>query len=352
MKPLVIALSGINATENPGPGLAIARSLKEGLKDQGGVKIVGLSYDPNDPGHYLKEWIDQSYILPFPTKGWAAVSGRLKEIQEQTKFDLMIPNLDAELPLLIKYTNESKILGINTYLPTEEQFDLRSKAELKDLAEANGCEYPKTYAYYSLQELFKIVPEKLGFPVFVKGNYYKAYKVYNHISAAEKSAEISSEWGFPLLAQQIIEGTEVNLVGLGDGQGNLCGCVCIKKQTTTSLGKVWTALTIKDDKMVELALGFCKKTKWRGPFELEAIRNKEKIFLIEINPRFPAWVYFATALGVNLPLRLVDLSLKGACPMDLRYPVGKHLIRHTHESLGDMETYLELATTGQHGETP
>lgn len=349
MKPLVIALSGINATENPGPGVAVARSLKEAYKDRQGVKIIGLSYDPNDPGHYLKQWIDESYILPFPTRGWAAVSSRLKAIHEKTKFDFMIPNLDAELPLLIKYSNESKILGIHNFLPTEEQFELRSKAELTILAEKIGCEYPITMPYYGAQELLKIVPEKINFPMIIKGNYYKAYKVYNQASALEKSAEIASEWGYPLLAQQLVEGVEVNLVGLGDGQGNLCGCVCIKKQTTTNLGKVWTALSIKDTKMVEIAQTFCQKTKWRGPFELEVIRSKEKLYLIEINPRFPAWVYFASALGVNLPERLIDLALKGSCSVDLQYPVGKHLIRHTQESLGDLDSYQDLITTGQQG---
>lgn len=345
MNPPIIAVSGINATENPGPGVAVARSLKEAFP---GVKVIGLSYDPNDPGHYLKKWIDQSFILPFPTKGWSSMFARLKEVQEKTGFDLLIPNLDVELPLLIKYHQECIDSKIKTYLPSETQFDLRSKSVLGNIAEEIGCLYPKTWAVFSDSEIIKILNSQ-EFPKMIKGNYYKAYKVFNVSSALEKAAEISAEWGYPILIQQPVSGAEINLVGLGNGEGDLCGAVCIKKQTVTSLGKVWTAITIKDQMLFDLGKEFCRQTKWKGPFEIEAIRSQNKIYLIEINPRFPAWIYFATAVGVNLPARLFELAHKGTCTNSIEYPSGLHLIRHTEESLGDIGIYQDLITEGQQG---
>ena len=111
----VIALSGINDTDNPGPGIGVARSLKEGDKS---IKTIGLSYDIQDPGNYMDFVIDKSYILPYPNKGWDAIESHLLKIKEKSGLDMVIPNLDAELPLYIKYQDRLNKEGIRTFLPT------------------------------------------------------------------------------------------------------------------------------------------------------------------------------------------------------------------------------------------
>ena len=343
MQPLVIGISGINTTDNPGPGVALARSFKESKLE---TTIVGLGYDANDPGHYLRWAIDRSYLLPYPSKGWKEMSARLQFIRSETGMEVIIPCLDAELPLYLKYRDQVSELGFRTLLPTEKQFELRSKDNLAELADEIGCSYPRTLLANSIDELYRILREKSEFPVVVKGKYYKAYKVYNANTAVEKATEIAAEWGYPILVQRYVEGQDINLIGLGDGEGNLCGCVCIKKQTKTDLGKVWTAVTIFDEQLLKLAKNFCAATKWQGPFELEAMRTGKEINLIEINPRFPAWVYFATAVGVNLGERMINLLYTGDCDRSLEYPVGKHLVRYTHECIGDWDLFHDLVTLG------
>ena len=49
MKEVCVGISGINATDNPGPGVAVARGLAGAVA---GIKLVGLSYDVHDPGNY------------------------------------------------------------------------------------------------------------------------------------------------------------------------------------------------------------------------------------------------------------------------------------------------------------
>jgi hypothetical protein len=43
---------------------------------------------------------------------------------------------------------------------------------------------------------------------------------------------------------------------------------------------------------------------------------------------------------------MIDLIYKGECDMSLEYPVAKHLIRYTHECLGDMDLFHDLVTLG------
>lgn len=67
MKQLVIAISGMNATDNPGPGVGVARSLRESsLSD---LRIIGLCYGSMESGAYLNDIVDASYLLPYPSEG-------------------------------------------------------------------------------------------------------------------------------------------------------------------------------------------------------------------------------------------------------------------------------------------
>ena len=342
-KNLIIGISGINATDNPGPGVAVARSLKEQYPNH---ILIGLSYDVHDPGNYLTDIFSNSFMMPYPTHGWKEYKMALMEMKNKTGLNVLIPCLDAELPLLIRHQDELKEMGIETFLPTEKQFDLRSKDKLVNLVKEINCLYPKTGIAFSINEMIEQIRTDFTLPVVVKGKYYKAYVSYNLDTAVMKGSEIASEWGYPLLIQEKVTGPEINLIGLADGEGNLVGCVAIKKQLTTHLGKVWTAVTIYDQELMELSQRFCKMTNWRGPFELECIKSTDGIYLIEINPRFPAWVYFATAVGVNLPAKLVDLITSGNVKTEITYPTGKFLVRQTSEFVTDLSYFQNLLTYG------
>ncbi|WP_457562453.1 ATP-grasp domain-containing protein [Caminibacter pacificus] len=329
-----IALSGLNNTDNPAPGVPVAKSLSE-------YDLIGLSYDPNEPGIY-QGLFEKVYLMPFPSVGWEDTKQRLNQIKEKSGLDILIPNLDAELPMYIKYQNELEKMGIKTFLPTLENFEMREKKRLPEFSEKLGVKHPKTIEIISLDDLIKATKE-IGFPVMVKGNYYKAYIAYNLDEAIEYYYKISNEWGFPLLVQEVVSGIEINYVGLANAE--LLGGVGIKKLTTTDLGKVWSAVSIKNEKLLEMAKKFVEVTGWRGAFELEAIANGNDVYLIEINPRFPAWVYFATMLGINLPKMMVDIIKGEKVTPNLEYPVEKMYVRYVDETVRDFSDFSKLLST-------
>ena len=344
MKDLKVGVSGINAVDNPGPGVGVAKSLKEWNKD---IRIVGLAYDAMEPGVYMKWLIEKSYLMPYPSQGADTYLQRLLYIKETYGLDAVIPTLDAELPLYIEYADYLRDTGIANFLPTKEQFRLRSKERLPEVAEKIGVKVPKTVSVIDYKGLAEALSE-VGYPAMIKGLFYKAYKVYNYQEAVEKFNAIVSEWGYPVLVQQVVNGEEINLVGVGDGEGGHFGFLNIKKLWITQLGKVWTAVTIKNQKMIEAAENFVSTFKWRGGFELECIYTPEgDIYLIEINPRFPAWVYFATGSGINLPARLLMAALGEEPPRDWDYEVGKLYIRFTDDFVTDMGIFQKISTLGE-----
>lgn len=338
-----VAVSGINANDNPGPGVGIARSLKEADPR---TEVVGISYDPNDSGHYLRSLFDRTVLMPLPGRGWSELKKKLATIQQTFPIDLWIPCLDAELPLYIQNQKEIEKMGIHLFLPSISQFEVRGKDHLHELAKKIGAKYPKTASVDSPEAMRKAIDKSFPFPFFLKGKYYKAYRVASHWEAQVRFDEIALEWGYPILLQQPVKGAELNLIGLGDGEGGLLGSVSIKKLTTTYIGKIWTAVTIRNEALTRTARQFAEYTKWRGPFELECIATPEEIHVIEINPRFPAWTYFATACGVNLPSALLSL-VQGKKTVAMPEPaVGKLLVRYTEEIVADW-AQLQRGTIGE-----
>ncbi len=335
MKKNVIGVSGINATDNPGPGCGVARSLPK-------TSVIGLSYDVNDPGNYMSDIFSNSFLMPYPSQGWESMKMAILDIQKKTDLNILIPCLDAELPLIIQNQKQLAQMKIKTLLPSKEQFEFRGKDQLPELAKEIGCLHPKTKTVFGIDELVEVLKNEIPLPAVIKGKYYQAYIVYTLETAILKATEIAGQWGFPLLVQEKIEGQEVNMIGLSCQDGQVKGRVSIKKQLTTSLGKVWTAVTIRDERLDKICDNFANQTKWSGPFELECMTNKDGIYLIEINPRFPSWVYFATAVGVNLPQMLVEILDSGDCAKKLDYPLGKYLVRYSSEFVTDLSNFQNL----------
>ena len=344
MDQLTIGLSGINAIDNPGPGVGIARSLKD--DPDLNIQTVGLAYDALEPGLYLDWLIDKAFVLPYPSGASDAYLDRLHQIQNHYGLDMVIPNLDAELPLYIKLQDKLMSQGIRTFLPSLEQFRLRGKDRLTDVAQTIGIDCPRTQVVTSSDELTRAL-EELGLPVMIKGLYYQAYRVQTAPEAHRSFTQIVAEWGYPVIVQEIVTGDEMNVVGVGDGAGDHLGLVGIKKLSVTALGKIWNGVTVKNRGMLTAAETFVQQTRWRGGFELECIVNNDRIVLIEINPRLPAWSYFATGVGVNLPARMVRKAF--GLPVQDRpdYEAGKLFIRYTYELITDMVRFQNMSLRGE-----
>ncbi len=338
-----VAVSGINAVDNPGPGLGIIKGLREGETP---VSVVGLAYDAMEPGIYLTDLIERAYLLPYPSEGEAPFLNRLLYIKEKEGLEVIIPALDAELPLFIDLEERLSSYGLKTFLPTQKQFKLRAKDHLPEVAEAIGIKTPRTLVLTSYEELMKALSQ-LKFPIMVKGLFYKAFRAYTQAEAQQYFHAIVAEWGYPVIVQEVVKGEEMNVVGVGDGEGSHFGLVAIKKLWITSLGKIWTGVTVTHPELLTAAESFVKHFRWRGAFELETIVSGDDIYLIEINPRFPAWIYFAVGVGINLPARLLKAALGGEPERDWDYPAGKLYIRFTDDLVTDLEVFQHMVTRGE-----
>ena len=342
---IVVAVTGLNAIDSPGPGVAVIRALRDEFKEN--IRIIGLSYETLEPGIYLHEVVDKTYQIPYPSAGAEALISRIRYIHEKENISVIIPNFDAELYNFIKLQPTLRTIGIQTFLPTQEQFDARDKINLYNFGKKYDLLVPKDKIIYHVGELHACADE-LNFPLVVKGKFYDAIIAHTLEQAQKAFYKLSAKWGYPIIVQEFITGTEINIAVLGDGKGNATSVIPMRKLYITDKGKAWAGITLEDEKLINLAKSFVSATNWKGGCELEIMMTAEgKLFIMEINPRFPAWIYLSAAAGQNQPASLVKLALGEAVEPFTQYEVGKIFIRYSWDHITDVSEFQKISAFGE-----
>ena len=341
-----IAVTGLNAIDSPGPGIAVIRGLRDA--EDFDVRIIGLAYETLEPGIYMHDLVDKTYQIPYPSLGHETLLSRLAYINSKENLDLVIPNFDAELFSFIKIQPALKQMGIRALLPTIEQFDARLKGKLNAFGEEHGINVPKSMVVYNIDELQSALKE-MPYPVMVKGKFYEAFKAHSLEQAQAYFYKLSAKWGTPIILQQFVQGQEFNVTALGDGKGKMIGAVPMRKTYITETGKGWAGISIDDESLIDMARNVIQNTKWGGGMELELIKddNDGEVYLIEINPRFPAWVYLAVGCGQNHPALLTKIAMGHKIdPVDA-YEVGKMFIRYSYDMICNLSEFQQISINGE-----
>jgi carbamoyl-phosphate synthase large subunit len=339
---VTVAVTGLNATDNPAPGTGVIRALREDPDWRG--HIVGLAYDALDTAAYDDQLVDEVHLIPYPAAGSGAVYERLMRIHRESPIDVLIPTLDSELANFVRLAPELERKGIRTLLPDPESLRLASKLELHRFCEKRGFLSPRTTVAWRRSQV-----REATFPIAIKGVFHGA-EIAHTVEQAEIAYDrLIARWGAPLLIQQFVEGEEYDVVMLGDREGEPIGCVPMRKLGITDRGKAWAAVTVRDPRLREEAMEIFRALHWRGPLELEFVREDETgdYHLIEINPRFPAWCYLSVGAGQNLPAALTRLILGERLPALPEARPGVTFVRHAVDLVCSLEALESLVTRGR-----
>ena len=341
---ITIAVSGLKTGDNPQPGVPVIRSIRNaGFKG----KIVGLIYDSMESGIYLENFADEIYQMPYPSAGADAFLSRIDYILDRTKIDVIIPTLDAEVILYIRLQDQLKRRGINSYLPTEECFLLRDKTKLATFFPPKGISVPQT-ALLSDATQIRQLDDDIPFPLMVKGRYYEAFKAHTPEEGVKYFYDIAERWGLPIIFQKMVPGDEYNIVVVGDGKGGMLGMVPQKKLVITDKGKGFGGVVVQNAELDAFAAKIISILKWQGPCELEIMKGFDGVYyLIEINPRFPAWVRLAEGAGQNQPAAVVLKSLGMEVEALGPYKPGTMFIRHAEDIIADISVMGQVSAQSE-----
>jgi len=340
-----VALSGLNATDDPAPGIAFARCLRESGEWEG--RIIGLAYDASETGIYNGSIFDDVYLLPDPLQG-SALFNRIKGIQSKNHIDVFVPLLDYELVSLTALEPYLKDIGVSMLIPTAAILRQHLKTRLADFCKRNGIKSPRQTAIVWPDSIGSTIAE-LGLPVVVKGVIHGSCVAHSAYEAAVYFHQIKQRWGLPIIMQEYISGDEYNTDCLVDRDRKVIGAVSMKKLALTDKGKGWSGVTIYDKGLLDLSFEIVQKLRWVGPIELEFVKQSisGNYYLLEINPRFGTWIYISSKAGQNLPLTAVRIALGERVEPFTSYDTGMMFMRYSLDLVCPISRLGEIITSGE-----
>jgi carbamoyl-phosphate synthase large subunit len=173
--------------------------------------------------------------------------------------------------------------------------------------------------------------------MILKGVDARAARVYSFEQAEVVWSRFKEDGETTILAQPVVFGEEFGVGLVCDRSGRLIDSVPLKKLVMCERGKTWSAIATPLPMVVDQLAELMAKVGWHGPADVELIRDSttERMSLIEINPRFPAWIGYAEMIDRNLPRQLVLAALD-------RPPALPATDRHRHQDSVFMRTAEEV----------
>jgi carbamoyl-phosphate synthase large subunit len=298
------------------PGVAVI----EALRGQAAipVRIVAADMGRLSAGFLLA---DAHYTVPGADE--VEFIPAIEAICRREKIEVIFPIVDEELQVFADHAARFRDQGIRVITnPAETVRIAKDKLLTAQRCAEWGIATPATFAAADIAT--QALPP---FPLVVKPRQGRG-------SVGVQVVTTQAELDFFLartphaMVQQFIAGAEYTIDVLTDFDGRLLSLVP-KERLLVKSGMQTKGRTVHDAQLLDYAAEIVARFRLWPRGNIQCIRDVAgKIWLIEINPKFPASLPFTVAAGVNAPLALLRLH-RGECvtPMLGQFKAGLLMLR-------------------------
>jgi diaminopimelate decarboxylase len=294
-----IYISGLYCGGNPQPGVGITRSLRQGFPD---ARLVGVEYTNRVSGIHWSDFDDLWIQRPWDELDLESYGERVRETLDDG--GLWISGSDLEAMWLASLFPE----GHPNLLAPPMQAMKRIAKPAVEAHEGLPVKVPPFISTDHSDWDLHAFCRQHNWRVWLKGPYYDAARTPSwDVFEAARNA-LTKVWSTERLFLQSHVGGYEESVMFAAHKGELLGCVSMRKRDITAEGKTWAGDITEVPEDFEAPLRrIVKELNWTGGGEVEMVRDAAgQLWLLEVNPRFPAWVHGATIAGYNLPALLVQ----------------------------------------------
>lgn len=261
--------------------------------------------------------VDADMAIQVPSIYSETYVGKLKELIKSYNINAIISLNDLELPILSKHKNELEAMGAKIIISSPEVIDIAfDKWKTFEFFEEIGVDTPKTYLTLPEAE-HALGTGELNFPLVIKPRWGSAsisidiveneqelklayqlqqIKIQKSILKDASSNDIEKS----ILIQEKIDGQEYGIDILNDFEGNHYGSFIRKKMAMRS-GETDKAISVIDQNFSKIAETIAKKTRHIGNMDCDFFVKDDKVYYLEMNPRFGGGYPFSHEAGINTP---------------------------------------------------
>ncbi len=288
----------------------LVRYFKEILKNTG--KVIAVDSQLSAPA-----LVDADIALKVPSIYEPDYIETIKKTINDYEVKALFSVNDLELPILSKYRKELEFHGANVIISSEEIIDIcLDKWKTFIFFNSMGVLTPRTYL--TLEDVRKaLLLKEVCFPLIVKPRWGSAsigvdvveneeelilaFKM-QHIKIKRSilntiSSQNSEE---SIVIQEKVDGDEYGMDILNDFNGNFYGAF-VRKKLAMRCGETDKAISVIDSKFTNMAKKIALKTKHIGNMDCDFFVRGDKIYFLEMNPRFGGGYPFSHKAGINTP---------------------------------------------------
>ncbi|WP_271424716.1 ATP-grasp domain-containing protein [Aequorivita sinensis] len=239
----------------------------------------------------------------------------LKNIIKENNINAVISLNDLELPILAKNKSDLESLGAKIIVADDNAINISfDKWETVNFLKSIGLKSPKTYLSLNAAKL-ALKNGEIFFPLVVKPRWGSAsigidfpenmeeldlaYRLQTLKLKRTILAEASKDFeDTSLLIQEKIPGKEFGMDVLNDFEGNYIGTFVREKLSMRS-GETDKAISIIDERFEEIGKIIGENLKHIGNLDCDVFVYNNKLYLLELNPRFGGGYPFSHEAGVN-----------------------------------------------------
>jgi diaminopimelate decarboxylase len=294
-----IYISGLYSGTNPQPGVGIARSIRTAYPK---AKLIGVEYSNRCSGIHWQDFDEIWLQRPWDELNLTAHAEEIRKVLDSG--GLWISSIDLEIMWFARIFPDGHP---NLLTPPMSALEQVSKPAIS-AHEGLPVKIP-TFVTTEISDwdLHAFCREH-DWKVWLKGPYYEAARTRSWAEFEEKRHILSNAWATEkLFLQAHVSGYEESIT-LSAYRGELIDCVRMRKRDLTELSKTWAGdiSEVEEEFLVPLR-EMIRRINWTGGAELEMVRDADnQLWLLEVNPRFPAWIHGSTITGRNIPASLVE----------------------------------------------
>lgn len=322
MPRIEVCVSGVHSDPDPSPGIGIARSLREAFP---GSILRAVDYSVRSSG--LHDPVFDGVLLQpvWSELDLATYSSQIRAHVDQPT-GCWLSGLDVETDWLALTIGEHPRL-----LVPGRAAQQAVRKPLLQCAPSLRMRVPEFLPASSAPTDLHALGRRSGWHLWVKGKYHEAYAAHGFAELRRQVQALEAHWPLEdIFVQQHVSGLERSMT-FAAYNGSLLHAVEVEKRSVTSQGKTWAAAVTKAPAdVVDRLASFCGDVCWTGGGEVEFVRDATgNDWLIDFNPRFPAYIYGVTLCGHNLPAYLVGAAL--GIEFVPRRDCARQFIRVVHE---------------------